>query len=57
LFFGRNEEDGLRCVYHGWKFDVSGACIDGVAATHDLRRARVDKYAIAAAVHLENHGV
>ena len=28
LFFGRNEEDGLRCVYHGWKFDTSGACID-----------------------------
>ena len=22
LFFGRNEDDGLRCVYHGWKFDV-----------------------------------
>jgi nitrite reductase/ring-hydroxylating ferredoxin subunit len=28
LFFGRNEEDGLRCVYHGWKFDVAGACVD-----------------------------
>ncbi len=28
MFFGRNEEDGLRCVYHGWKFDVTGACID-----------------------------
>jgi len=28
LFFGRNEESGLRCVYHGWKFDVTGACID-----------------------------
>src|ERR1043165_6413328 len=28
LFFGRNEEAGLRCVYHGWKFDVSGACTD-----------------------------
>jgi len=28
LFFGRNEEAGIRCVYHGWKFDVSGACID-----------------------------
>jgi len=28
LFFGRNEESGLRCVYHGWKFDVSGACVD-----------------------------
>src|SRR5919197_79898 len=28
LFFGRNEEAGLRCVYHGWKFDTSGQCID-----------------------------
>ena len=28
LFFGRNEEDGLRCVYHGWKFDVAGSCVD-----------------------------
>ena len=28
LFFGRNEEGGLRCVYHGWKFDVTGRCID-----------------------------
>ena len=28
LFFGRNEEAGLRCVYHGWKFDTSGACLD-----------------------------
>jgi nitrite reductase/ring-hydroxylating ferredoxin subunit len=28
LFFGRNEEAGLRCVYHGWKFDATGACID-----------------------------
>jgi len=28
LFFGRNEEAGLRCVYHGWKFDVQGTCVD-----------------------------
>ncbi len=28
LFFGRNEEAGLRCVYHGWKFDTTGQCID-----------------------------
>src|SRR5438874_6482758 len=28
LFFGRNEEAGLRCVYHGWKFDVGGQCVD-----------------------------
>jgi phthalate 4,5-dioxygenase oxygenase subunit len=28
MFFGRNEECGLRCVYHGWKFDTDGACVD-----------------------------
>lgn len=28
LFFGRNEKCGLRCVYHGWKFDVGGNCVD-----------------------------
>lgn len=28
LWFGRNEEDGLRCPYHGWKYDVSGQCVD-----------------------------
>ena len=28
LFYGRNEEGGLRCVYHGWKFDVEGNCTD-----------------------------
>jgi len=28
MFFGRNEEAGLRCIYHGWKFDVDGNCTD-----------------------------
>jgi phthalate 4,5-dioxygenase len=28
LYWSRNEEAGLRCVYHGWKFDVAGACVD-----------------------------
>lgn len=28
LFFGRNEECGLRCLYHGWKFDVDGNCVE-----------------------------
>ena len=28
MSFGRNEECGLRCVYHGWKFDVDGNCVD-----------------------------
>ena len=28
LFFARNEENGLRCLYHGWKFDIEGRCVD-----------------------------
>src|SRR5205814_3596199 len=28
LWFARNEECGLRCPYHGWKYDVTGQCID-----------------------------
>jgi phenylpropionate dioxygenase-like ring-hydroxylating dioxygenase large terminal subunit len=28
LFWGRNEENGIRCTYHGWKFDVTGQCVD-----------------------------
>jgi phthalate 4,5-dioxygenase len=28
LFFGRNEDNGIRCVYHGWKYDYLGNCVD-----------------------------
>src|SRR5438105_1285657 len=28
LWLGRNEQNGLRCAYHGWKYDVTGQCID-----------------------------
>jgi phthalate 4,5-dioxygenase oxygenase subunit len=28
LFYGRNEACGIRCIYHGWKFDVHGRCVD-----------------------------
>jgi phthalate 4,5-dioxygenase oxygenase subunit len=28
LWFGRNEQSGIRCPYHGWKYDVSGQCVD-----------------------------
>ena len=28
LWFGRNEESGLRCPYHGWKYDFKGQCVD-----------------------------
>lgn len=40
LFWGRNEECGLRCSYHGWKFDVDGACVDlpNVADADNVKR-------------------
>lgn len=28
LFLGRNEGDGIRCCYHGWKFNTEGACTE-----------------------------
>ena len=28
LYFARNEECGIRCAYHGWKYDVTGQCVD-----------------------------
>jgi len=28
LFFGRNEEGGIRCAYHGWKYDITGQCVE-----------------------------
>jgi phthalate 4,5-dioxygenase oxygenase subunit len=28
LWFGRNEENGLRCPYHGWKYDHTGQCVE-----------------------------
>lgn len=36
LFFGRNEQCGLRCVYHGWKFDVAGRCVDMMNEPEEL---------------------
>jgi phenylpropionate dioxygenase-like ring-hydroxylating dioxygenase large terminal subunit len=28
LWFGRNEDNGIRCPYHGWKYDVNGQCTE-----------------------------
>src|SRR6516165_10025041 len=35
LFLGRNEEGGIRCIYHGWKYDVTGQCIDMPSVTEE----------------------
>src|SRR3954453_2877400 len=48
MFFGRNEENGLRCVYHGWKFDTEGACVDmpsEPAESNFKSKVRVKSYA------------
>ena len=37
LAFGRNEACGLRCLYHGWKFDVDGAVVDMASEPRDSR--------------------
>src|SRR5688572_10877883 len=47
MFFGRNEEDGLRCVYHGWKFDVTGQCTDMLsepAESEYKRKVKITAY-------------
>jgi phthalate 4,5-dioxygenase oxygenase subunit len=35
LFYGRNEENGIRCIYHGWKYDVTGQCVDAPTEPKD----------------------
>ena len=47
LWFGRNEEGGLRCPYHGWKYDVAGRCLDlpsEAEATGMRQRIRLKSY-------------
>ena len=55
LFFGRNEENGLRCTYHGWKYDVTGQCVD--MPTEDERSTFRDKVRILAYPCREQAGV
>ncbi len=55
LFFGRNEEGGLRCAYHGWKFDVAGRCLDlpNESDNPALReRIRLAAYPVVERAHL-----
>jgi len=54
LFFGRNEENGLRCVYHGWKFDAHGQCVDMPSEPY---APQIDKVRIKAYLTHERNGV
>ena len=49
LFFGRNEACGLRCAYHGWKYDVEGNCIDTPTVPGDVAERLRPKAAIRSA--------
>ena len=39
LEWGRIEEEGLRCCYHGWLYDTQGQCIDMPCETEDSASA------------------
>ena len=55
LFFGRNEENGLRCLYHGWKFDVDGHCIE---TPNEPSGSKFNEHILATAYRcLEKNGV
>jgi len=54
LFFGRNEDHGLRCVYHGWKFDANGQCVDMPSEPY---APNMDKVRIKAYLTAERNGV
>ena len=50
MFYGRNEEGGIRCAYHGWKFDVEGNCLDQPNLPEDQRfteRVKAKAYKVA----------
>jgi phthalate 4,5-dioxygenase oxygenase subunit len=55
LFFGRNEEGGLRCIYHGWKFSAGGNCMamPNVPAESDFK----DKVRVIAYPCVERNGL
>jgi phthalate 4,5-dioxygenase oxygenase subunit len=44
LAFGRNEECGLRCLYHGWKFDIEGNVLDMSSEPPDSRMRQTIKH-------------
>ena len=47
LWFGRNEENGLRCAYHGWKFDVDGRCVEVPSEGEDFcKRVKFKSYPV-----------
>jgi nitrite reductase/ring-hydroxylating ferredoxin subunit len=44
LFLGRNEECGIRCSYHGWKYDIDGQCVDLPQVPQIAPRMKIKAY-------------
>ncbi len=44
LYFGRNEENGIRCAYHGLKFDRDGNCVDVPSAPQACKHMGIKAY-------------
>ncbi|HEY5209134.1 MAG TPA: aromatic ring-hydroxylating dioxygenase subunit alpha [Stellaceae bacterium] len=44
LFLGRNEECGIRCAYHGWKYDIAGRCVELPSAPHLAPTMSINAY-------------
>jgi phthalate 4,5-dioxygenase oxygenase subunit len=55
LYYARNEDCGLRCVYHGWKFDKNGTCVDMPSEPSESNFK--DKVKATAYPCVERHGV
>ena len=44
LYFGRNEDNGIRCAYHGVKFDGDGRCVDVPSSPQSCARMHIKGY-------------
>ncbi len=44
LFLGRNEECGIRCSYHGWKYDIHGRCVELPSAPQVASKMSIKAY-------------
>ena len=44
LYFGRNEENGIRCAYHGLKFAIDGQCVDVPSAPQACKHMGIKAY-------------
>src|SRR5439155_617344 len=56
LWFGRNEDCGIRCPYHGWKYDVTGQCME-IPSEHDPENSFAKKVKLTSYPLIERGGV